>query len=109
MVKECVRFPSKVTSDNAPTKGDSDRVDGLRVIQCEFNCARNLVAAREAGELLMVLNDTDWWIAEDAESSPGLVLQPTADIVRVFGAREPLCCDAVGWNAENARISRGDG
>ena len=56
----------------------------------------------------MLLSATDWGIAEDAESSPGLVLQPTANIVIVFGAREPLCCDALGWNAENARISRGD-
>lgn len=57
----------------------------------------------------MVLNDTDWGIAEDAESSPGLVLQPTANIVSVFGAREPLCYEVLGWKAENARISRGDG
>ena len=62
---------------------------------------------REAGELLILLNNTDWGIAEDAESSPGLVLQPTANIVSVFGAREPLCCDILGWNAENARTSRG--
>ena len=62
---------------------------------------------REAGELLMLLNDTDWGIAEDAESSPGLALQSTANIVSVFGAWEPLCCDMLGWHAENARRSRG--
>ena len=55
----------------------------------------------------MLLNDTDWGIAEDAESNPGLVLQPTVNIVIVFGVREPLCCDVLGWNDENARISRG--
>ena len=55
----------------------------------------------------MLLNDTDWGIAENAESSPGLALQSTANIVSVFGAWEPLCCDMLGWHAENARTSQG--
>ena len=64
---------------------------------------------REAGELLMLLNDTDWGIAEDAESSPGLVLQPTANIVSVFGAWEPLCCDVGLACRKRQNISGGNG
>ena len=57
----------------------------------------------------MLLNDADWRIAEDAESSPGLVLQPTANIVSVFSAWEPSVVTCWAGMPKTAEYLGGDG